>query len=75
MCLWQTQDDPEKVRLVYQVDKRNGIAKIFNWEALNPDDNETPTAEPFFVPELQVDGEERRYPSYIQYHRRPVCRR
>lgn len=50
-------DDPEKVRLVYQVDKRNGIAKIFNWEALSPDDNETPTAEPFFVPELQVDGE------------------
>ena len=51
------QDDPEKVRLVYQVDKRNGIAKIFNWEALSPNDNETPTDLPFFVPKLQVDGE------------------
>lgn len=50
------QDDPEKVRLVYQVDKRNGIASIFNWEALSPSDNETPTPELFFVPELKVDG-------------------
>ena len=50
-------DDPSKVRLVYQVDKSNNIAKIFNWEALSPDDSETPTAEPFFVPELQVDGQ------------------
>ncbi|MEL6837473.1 MAG: hypothetical protein AAFP77_30980 [Bacteroidota bacterium] len=51
-------DDPEKVRLVYQVDKRNGIAKIFNWEALEPDDDETPTELPFFIPELQVNGED-----------------
>ncbi len=51
------QDDPEKVRLVYQVDKRNDVAKIFNWEALSPSDDETPTAEPFLIPKLQVDGE------------------
>lgn len=51
-------DDPSKVRLVYQVDKRNGISKVFNWEALDPDDNETPTEAEFFVPNLQVDGED-----------------
>lgn len=50
-------DDPEKVRLVYQVDKKNGIEKIFNWETLSPDDNETPTEEVYYVPALQVDGE------------------
>lgn len=49
-------DDPEKVRLVYQVDKKNGITKIFNWEGLSPEDNQTPTPEPYFVPELKVDG-------------------
>ncbi|RME99549.1 MAG: hypothetical protein D6772_07565 [Bacteroidetes bacterium] len=49
-------DDPDKVRLVYQVDKKNGIAKIFNWETLSPADGQTPTAEEIFVPKLQVDG-------------------
>lgn len=53
----QDRDDPDKVRLVYQVDKRNGVSKIFNWEAVGPDNNETPTGEPFYVAELQVDGE------------------
>ncbi|MEO0877789.1 MAG: hypothetical protein AAFY48_24565, partial [Bacteroidota bacterium] len=51
------QDDPSKVRLVYQVDKRNGVAKIFNWEALGLNDNETPTNEPLYEPVLMVDGE------------------
>ncbi|MEM1215462.1 MAG: hypothetical protein AAGJ82_07250, partial [Bacteroidota bacterium] len=51
------QGDPDKVRLVFQVDRVNDITKVFNWEGLNPADNETPTAELYFVPELQVDGE------------------
>ncbi len=50
-------DDPQKVRLVYQVDKQNGISKIFNWETLSPDDNETPTSEVYYVPELKVNGQ------------------
>lgn len=54
----EDRDDPDKVRLVYQVDKRNGIGKIFNWEAVSSADNETPTHEPLYVPELQVDGED-----------------
>ncbi|MCB0636460.1 MAG: hypothetical protein KDC54_07565, partial [Lewinella sp.] len=37
------RDDPSKVRQVYQVDKNNGIEKIFNWSGLNPEDGETPT--------------------------------
>lgn len=49
-------DDPEKVRLVYQVDIKNGVSKIFNWEALSPEDGQTPTEVPYFVPELKVDG-------------------
>ena len=51
------RDDPEKVRLVYQVDKRNEVAEIFNWVALDPNDDETPTGERLYAAELQVDGE------------------
>jgi len=50
-------DDPQKVRLVYQVDQVNDIQKIFNWEGLSPDDNQTPTEDIFFVPKLAVNGE------------------
>jgi hypothetical protein len=49
-------DDPSKVRLVYQVDVKNGVSKIFNWQGLNPEDGGTPTEEVYFVPELKVDG-------------------
>lgn len=50
------RDDPAKVRLVAQVDVRNGVGKIFNWVGLNPEDGTTPTAVEYFVPELQVEG-------------------
>lgn len=50
------QDDPSKVRLVYQVDIKNGVGKIFNWKGLSPEDGTTPTTVEYFVPELQVDG-------------------
>ena len=49
------RDDPSKVRLVEQVDIKNGIGRIFNWNKLRPGE-ETPTALDFFVPELQVEG-------------------
>jgi len=45
-------DDPEKSRLVYQVDVNNGISKVYNWiETRNPNNNEV-----VFYPELMVDG-------------------
>jgi hypothetical protein len=53
------EDDPEKVRLVAQVDLRNGVQKVFNWNPLDPADGETPTEEVFFVPELRADGQDR----------------
>jgi len=45
-------DDLEKSRLVYQVDIRNGISKIYNWvEIRNPNNNDL-----VYYPELMVDG-------------------
>ncbi|HMQ88579.1 MAG TPA: T9SS type A sorting domain-containing protein [Flavilitoribacter sp.] len=49
------RDDPAKVREIYTVDLRNGIAKIFNWDKLEPGTG-TPTSNPIYVPELQVNG-------------------
>ncbi len=43
--------DPGRARLIYQVDLRNGIAKIFNWAPV-----EAPTEETYYVPSLMVDG-------------------
>ncbi len=51
-------DDPDKSRLIYQVDKRNGVGEIFNWSALpNPSNN---SGEPgqIWVPESQVQGQD-----------------
>jgi hypothetical protein len=47
--------DPSKVRLIYQVDIKNGVNRIFNWKPLS-DVLDTPTAEEYYVPELKVDG-------------------
>ncbi len=45
-------DDPEQSRLIFQVDVRNGIGQIFNWEFV-----QNPTGEnPLPVPVLEVDG-------------------
>jgi hypothetical protein len=49
------RDDPNKVRLIYQVDVKNGVGKIFNWLNLSGP-NQTPTEEPVYAPELKVDG-------------------
>jgi hypothetical protein len=49
------RDDPNKVRLVYQVDVKNGVGKIFNWRNLSGPD-QTPTGESIYVPELMVAG-------------------
>ncbi len=44
-------ENPDKARLIYQVDLKNGVNRIFNWD---PVDN--PTDEEVFVPVLQVEG-------------------
>lgn len=51
------REDPAKVREVYQVDLQNGIGTVFNWNALSPDDGQTPTTTEVYVPELQVEAQ------------------
>lgn len=53
-------EDPEKVRIVAQVDIKNGVNTIFNWEGLSPDDPEfpVPTEDIYYVPQLQVSGKD-----------------
>lgn len=54
VSLQSDRDDPSKVRQVAQVDLKNGVGRLFNWIGL--DDEANPLEEEFFVPELQVDG-------------------
>lgn len=49
------REDPAKVREIYTVDLRNGVAKVFNWAKLEPGIG-TPTNTPIYIPELQVTG-------------------
>jgi len=44
-------DDPDQARLIYQVDVKNGVDRIFNWRTID-----NPTGEEYYVPELQVEG-------------------
>lgn len=44
-------EDVTKARLVFQVDKRNGISKIFNWQPI-----EGPNESTVWVPVEQIDG-------------------
>ncbi len=46
--------DANRVRLVAQVDITNGVDRLFNWVAVD-----NPTGEPYYVPELQVEGRNR----------------
>ena len=46
-------DDPEKARLIYQVDLKNNVAEIFNWF---PIDNPQPGGNVIWVPESEVQG-------------------
>ncbi len=45
-------ENPDKSRLVYQVDLRNGVSKIFNWKTVD-----NPTGLDYFVPELKAEGQ------------------
>ncbi|MBK7872569.1 MAG: hypothetical protein IPJ74_18745 [Saprospiraceae bacterium] len=44
-------EDPDKARLIYQVDVQNGVNRIFNW---TPVDN--PTGTTYYVPNVEVNG-------------------
>ncbi|HKK75820.1 MAG TPA: hypothetical protein VJ953_12155 [Saprospiraceae bacterium] len=44
-------DDPGQARVIYQVDIKNGVSRIFNWSTVD-----NPTGEEYYVPELQVEG-------------------
>lgn len=49
-------DDPEKARLIYQVDINNTVGRIFNWEQVEVDN---PHVEEFYTPVLKVEGANR----------------
>ena len=44
-------DNPDRARLIYQVDIKNDVDRIFNWTTVD-----NPTGDEYYVPELQVDG-------------------
>ena len=44
-------DDPDQARLIYQVDIKNGVGRIFNWSTV-----ENPTDREVYIPELEVEG-------------------
>lgn len=44
-------DDPDKARVIYQVDLDNGVGRVFNWNTVD-----NPTGEEYYVPELEVEG-------------------
>ncbi len=46
-------NDPDKARIVAQVDVKNGISKIFNWKT---EPHPIPDSGLVFIPELQVEG-------------------
>lgn len=52
----ENREDPAKVRIVAEVDIKNGVGKLFNWKALDEEDR--PTAEEFFIPEMQIEGQD-----------------
>lgn len=45
-------DNPDKARLIFQADIRNGVRSLYNWSPI-PDPNEKFN---IFVPEIQVEG-------------------
>jgi hypothetical protein len=51
--------NPDKARLIRQVDINNGITKIYNWKPVNEEDNPDFISEPILVPDLIVDGEDK----------------
>ncbi len=49
-------DNPEKARLIYQVDLANGVSEIFNWSAVDNPSTDPDAPNAIWVPESQVEG-------------------
>jgi hypothetical protein len=51
-------NDPDKARLVYWVDEKNGVGSLFNWlPAANPAAETDPSAPDFvFYPDVKIEG-------------------
>ncbi|MBC6995266.1 hypothetical protein QWY85_12905 [Neolewinella lacunae] len=47
-------DDPSQAREIAQYDLKNGVTKVFNWNAVEGENN--PLITPFLVPSLRVEG-------------------
>ncbi len=48
-------DNPERARIVYQVDVKNGVKKIYNWDEIpNPNDPD----DRLYTPEIKADGQD-----------------
>ncbi|WP_353484051.1 hypothetical protein [Haliscomenobacter sp.] len=47
-------ENPDKARLIYQVDVKNGVGRVFNWRSVD-----NPTGSDFYTPELKVEGGDR----------------
>ena len=51
--------DPERVREVATYDLDNRVTRLFNWTGISPDeDDQNPLDQTYFVPELQVNGDD-----------------
>lgn len=48
----------DQVRIVAEFDVKNGVKRLFNWTPLTSEEDQTPTIEDYFVPELQVVGKD-----------------
>jgi hypothetical protein len=44
-------DNPDKARLIYQVDVKNAVGRVFNWRTVD-----NPTGSDYYIPELRVEG-------------------
>ena len=49
-------DNPDRARVIFQVDRRNGISEIFNWNPVSNPDPDPNAPSQIWVPESQVQG-------------------
>ncbi len=51
-------DDPDKARVIFQVDKSNGVSEIFNWNPITNPSSSFGEPNQIWVPESQVQGQD-----------------
>ena len=63
-------NDPDQARLIRQVDIKNGINTVYNWEPTpNPNKDLPGEPEAIYVPVEKVVGADERFETYLPYHR------